>query len=229
MAPVDLIAVLYVGRFAFLIKPQIRSWKTVPALVLGSTLFLYGGALSAFSVFERKNVVHANVRLAGVIAAQSQSDPSHVTRLFFPFSAVYPITEFAAYLVYKGVPVEGGPDNIPGSKSVAIVTKTSTVDQRCVDYRDFICHAANVPAPGDLVIELPDDPESRADINPYRKGGESLLTYTPHPSMPRRIYSLFSCLHLISGSVPVRGTARSMVGRLSYQVEIAGQFRAVPT
>ena len=48
-----------------------------------------------------------------------------------------------------------------------------------MDYNTIIrCLAADRPAPGDLVIVLPDDGASRAQASPYRARGE-LFSYRP--------------------------------------------------
>ncbi len=200
LAPVDLIAVLYLGRFVVLSWANRRLWNRAATLVLVSAVVFQSVSLPAFRLFERENVIHAKTELATAIRARSKSVPNHVQRLFFPFSGVYPITEFASYLVYRGVPVEGEEDNAGSAAPdrVVIESKTFTEDKLCVYYRKFVCHAGSGPQPGDLVIELPDDLESRGQINSYETVGELLLSYQPRPHIPQWIYPLLDHLRVAS-------------------------------
>ena len=54
LAPVDLIAVLYVGRFAALSWTRMRSWAKIAASVLAFTLLLQYVVVSAFALFQQK-------------------------------------------------------------------------------------------------------------------------------------------------------------------------------
>jgi len=202
LAPVDFIAVLYVGRFAILSWGKMRLWSKAATLVLAVVVLLQGISLSALSVFERKNVIHAKAELADVIAALPQSGASHVQRLFFPFSTVYSVTEFASYLTYRGISVEGYGTTAESAapNGVVIVSRAVTKDGPCLgckNYKTFICHAGSDPDPGDLVIELPDDPEPPVEINPYRKGGEPLFSYEPRPHISQWMYPLLSRLRVV--------------------------------
>jgi hypothetical protein len=200
LAPVDFIAVLYVGRFVVLSWNQMRSWSRIATFVLVFAVLVQSVSLSAFYLYERENIIHAKAQLADAIAAQSQSDTSHYQRLFFPFSNIYPVTEFASYLTYRGIRVEGEETTVSSGapNGVVIVSKAFTKDGRCVDYQKFVCHAGTSPNPGDLVIELPDDLESLTEINPYRAGGELLFAYEPRPRIPQLMYPLFSRLRVAS-------------------------------
>jgi hypothetical protein len=185
-APIDVIAVMYLGRLAVLSWEKLHFWSKSAALATGVAVVLQCVSVSAFYVYERENVIHAKSELASTIVTESRSDAGHVQRLFFPFSTVYPMTEFASYLVYRGVRLEGydtSPAAAP-SAEVVIVSKNFVKDGPCVDYRDFVCHAAREPAPGDLVIELPDDLESENDIGPYRAHGILSFSYEPRPRLP---------------------------------------------
>jgi hypothetical protein len=129
--------------------------------------------LTAFGLFAQKSVVYAKGEIAQVIQARYQN--AGVRRLFFPFARPYWIMEFASYLDYQGIPVEGLTDAADG---VSVVSGAMTKDGPCVNYRDLICHAAAKPSAGDLVIVLPDDNQSLADLTPYL-AGEPLFSYEP--------------------------------------------------
>ena len=199
LAPVDLIAVLYVGRLVVL------SWKTmhplgkVAAMLLASIILFQDVVVSAFVVFERKNVIHAKVELASVVETQYRSGAEHDLRLFFPFADLYTIADFAGYLVYRGVPVEGMEgrmDEASGPNSVILATGAVARDGPCLDWTMVRCRAVKGgPAPGDLVIMLPDDEASLAKASVYREPQDLLFSYEPRPPIPDWLHSLFASFH----------------------------------
>lgn len=196
LAPVDFIAVLYIGRLVVLSWGGMLLWRKWAISATVSAVLLQSVSLSAFYVYERENMIHAKAQLADAILARSSTHRSDVQRLFFPFSSTYLITEFASYLVYRGLRLEGyetTTESLATSRFV-IVSGTFTKDGNCVEYRDFICHAGSKPDPGDLVIELPDDLQSLAEMNPYRTEGEPLFTYEPRPRLQRWMYRLLDRL-----------------------------------
>ena len=100
--------------------------------------------------------------------------------------------EFAAYLSYHGIPLEGV-DGADGGRSDDVVLAGRAVagDGRCVGYQTIQCHAAIRPAPGELVIVLPDDPASSAQASLYRARGE-LFYYEPRPAIPVWLLALIT-------------------------------------
>jgi hypothetical protein len=200
LAPVDLIAVLYVGRFAVLSWKKMRSWGKIAALLLAFTVLLQDVSVSAYAVFERKNVIHAKAEIASVVETRYRSDAGNVLRLFFPFANLYTIMEFASYLDYRGVPVEGAVDEAAGLNNVVLATREIAEDGACVEWITIRCQAASGPAPGDLVIVLPDDKVSLAEASLYRERGKGdlLFSYEPRPPIPHWLHLLFDNLHIAS-------------------------------
>ena len=200
LAPIDLIAVLYVGRFAVLSWKQRRlPSKVLIMMILGAVLF-QEVALSAFRVYERKNSIHAKAEIAGVVKSECRrSGSGNVRRIFFPFANPYSVMEFASYLSYKGVAVEGVSVKSTELSTAVMASKAVTKDGPCVDYiRRVICHAASVPEPGDLVIVLPDDDASLAEAAPYRDRGELLFSYEPYPRIPHLLHPFVKHLDIAS-------------------------------
>jgi hypothetical protein len=117
-------------------------------------------------------------------------------RLFFPSADLYAITVFAEYLYYRGVPVEGAMDEASGPNSVILATRAVVKDGPCLTWSAFRCHAVKgSPAPGDLVIILPDDEASLAKAYVYREPEGLLFSYEPRPPIPHWLHSLFASLH----------------------------------
>jgi hypothetical protein len=194
LAPVDLIGVLYVGRFAVLSLESTRSWSKSVVLSLMFIVVSQNMVFSAAKLYERKNAIHGKVEIARVVEEQYRIRAGHPLRLFFPFAAPYWIMEFAAYLSYHGIPVEGGGGGDAGRPDdVVLAGRAVAGDGRCVEWSMIQCHAATRPAPGDLVIVLPNDPASSAQALLYRARGE-LFYYEPRPAIPVWLLALITDL-----------------------------------
>jgi hypothetical protein len=199
LAPVDLIAVLYVGRFAILLPKETRLWSKVTVLLLTFAVLVQNVFFSAFSVFERKNGIYAKVEIARVVEAQSRGRAGNAVRLFFPFAKPYVIMEFASYLSYRGIAVEGSEEDGSGRNPVVLAAAAVAKDGPCIGYRSFYCHAVSGPASGDLVIVLPDDEASLAQASVYRAWRELLFFYKPHPPIPQWLDFVIASLHVAAG------------------------------
>jgi hypothetical protein len=194
LAPVDLIAVLYLGRLTLRAWEPMRLRTKAAALVLVVVVLVQYFSFSALRLFERKNVIHAKAELASVVKTQYRSDTLNPRRLFFPFATPFVIMEFGSYLHYRGVPVEGAPDESAGVRKVQMVSKVIANDGPCMDYRSLICHAGSQPDPGDLVIVLPDDNAPSARTTPYLDGGSLLFSYEPYPPIPHWLFPVIGRL-----------------------------------
>jgi hypothetical protein len=194
LAPVDLIAVLYVGRFVVLSWKRMHSPGKMAAMLLAFIILVEDVLVSAFVVFERKKVIHAKAELASIVKTQYWSGAGHDLRLFFPFAALFAVVDFANYLVYhRGVPVERM-DGASGPNGVILATRAVAKDGPCG--MSFWCRAVKAgPAPGDLVIMLPDDEASLAKASVYREPQDLLFSYEPRPPIPDWLQSLFASLH----------------------------------
>ena len=195
LAPVDLIAVLYVGRFVILSWPKMHRWGAVAALVLAFTALLQGVVYSALAVFERKNYIHAKSEIATVIKDRYMSGLPSPLKLYFPFAGPYEIMQFGSYLNYRGVPVEGATEEAAAARSIVLATPAVTNNGPCLNWEPVVCHAASSPAPGDLLVVLPNDGASAEEASIYRKSGE-LLLYEPFPCISQRWYFILKILAL---------------------------------
>ena len=146
LAPADLIAVLYLGRLAILSMENMGFGTRLCVLALLSLVLLQDLSLSAFRMYERKNVIHAKAEMGRVIEARYESDPQSVRRLFFPFANPFHILEFASYLNYLGVPVETIPAGSAATVRVKMVGQAIKKDGPC-GYRTFACHPGSRPIP----------------------------------------------------------------------------------
>jgi hypothetical protein len=196
MAPVDFIAMLYLGRLLVLSLAKLSSWGKMAAMLMTLVVLAQGVLVSAYTVFERKNIIRGKVEIASLVQGQFQRSSGNVLRLFFPFANPYVIMEFASYLSYRGVSIEGATDGARGPNNVVLAASTATEDGLCVAWLKIRCHVVKGPSPGDLVIVLPDDEPSLAKAWEYRNGGELLLLYEPYPRLSQWLSSLFDQLHI---------------------------------
>jgi hypothetical protein len=197
LAPVDLIAVLYLGRVAATVWRQHGLKTKVFIAALICAVVVQEVSFSCFRMIERENVVRAKAQVAQTVEALYQG-MSGAKRLFFPFSTPYRMMEFGAYLNYKGVPVEGAQDEPNRLTGVILAGGSVVKDGRCVVYRSVLCQAASAPSPGDLVIVLPDDDASYAKVRQFRQEGETLLYYQPLPRLPSLLALFMRQLHVAS-------------------------------
>lgn len=102
------------------------------------------------------------------------------------------ILEFGDYLDYRGVPVEGAADE-GSSRGKVLLAEARHIraknsprgtfeDGPCVEWQRIWCRVVSEPAPGELVVVLPDDRASLAEAAVYREGGKLLfLLSLVHP------------------------------------------------
>jgi len=185
LAPMDVIAVLYLGRIAVLSWGKMQPGIRVAALLLLFAILFQNVSLSVFREFERKNFIRANAAIAGVVQAQCQARAGNALRLFFPFSSRNLTMEFGAYLSYRGLRVEGAGDESAATNKVVLVSRAMTKDGLLQDDTSIVGHAGRMPEPGDPSQALPADAVSLAETTPFRDRGDLLLSYEPRPRLPR--------------------------------------------
>jgi hypothetical protein len=198
LAPADIIAILYLGHLTLLSMKNVGRVTKLCAMTLLTLVVLQDFSLSAFRMYERKNVIHSKVELGQAIKALYESNPQDVKRLFFPFAKPFHVMEFVSYLNYIGIPVEAVPPGSVASSSVVIVGTAFQTVGPC-GYRTFVCHPGNRPALGDLVVVLPDDFTTSEDLNWYRRESTGqIFLYHPSPSIPRWLLPYVNSLHVVS-------------------------------
>jgi hypothetical protein len=195
LAPVDLIAVLYVGRLVVLSWKKLPSWAKIAAMPLALLVLLQNLGVSALAVFDRKNVIHGKAEIASVVKTQYRSGAENHLRLLFPFADPGVIMEFGAYLDYRGIPVERAVREDGEMNGVASGNGAVAEDGPCVEWMTIKFHRVYGPDPGDLVIVLPDDGGSAEEASVYRDRGELLILYEPAPSVPHWLHSFSTVFH----------------------------------
>jgi|ERR1700733_3658662 len=195
LAPVDFIAVLYIGRLAILSVPGMGLSIRLGALALLFLVCVQDFSLSAFRMYERKNIVRGKAEVGRAIKDRYENDPQSVKRLFFPTATPFSILEFASYLQYIGVPIEQRANNTGAADGVLLVGRSIQSDGPC-GYRAYLCHPGSIPNSGDLVVVLPDDITSVEETNSYRKESSVFLfSYDPRPSISQSMRPIVNRLH----------------------------------
>jgi hypothetical protein len=199
-AAVDLIAVLYLGRFAILGWEQRKLAGRLSLAFCACAVLLTNVLACAYHLYERKNLIHGRALIAHIIQERHVHSPEVQQRLFFPFTmTTLNLISFASYLTYLGVPVEGSSDEPVGHGGVVMVVKgTQRSDGRCGDYTGYVCQAGTEPKQNDLLIVLPDDYVMSSDWTRYAKHGETLFSYKPYPQIPSWLYVYFRRFHVTS-------------------------------
>jgi hypothetical protein len=198
-APADLIAVFYVGRLTVVAWQHLHITAKSFAVALLTLVLMQDLSLSAFRMYEMKNVIHAKSEMGSMIEGRYQSAPQSVRRIYFPFTQPVHMMELGAYLNYHGVPMQHTDVEMSYSGAVMMIGKAVKKDGPCVSGKPLICHAGSVPEPGDLVVVLPDDFAQSDDLNLYRQPGtEPLLSYAPYPSIPDSLKPFVYPLRVIS-------------------------------
>ena len=197
LAPVNLIAVLYIGRFIGLGWTQTDSWQRIAIGALCTIVLLQSISLSAICLFQRKTLLQAKAAIAEILVERYRAGKVHT--LFFPFTEPYVLNEFAAYLSYRGIPVEEATAKFPGpNRGVLLFARSIEQDGRCAEYLNFRCHAGRQPETGDLVVVLPDDNASLADVLPYRSADEIVFSYQPRREIPHALGLIDRRIHIAS-------------------------------
>jgi len=198
LAPVDLIATLYIGRLTFRSLREFTTRAKLAATVVLLFVLAQELSFSAFRIYERKNVIRAKAELGHAINHVYVQDPQSVKRLFFPFAEPFSILEFASYLQYLGVPIQQRLNNGEIAGGVILTGESIQADGPC-GYRSFVCHPGKTPSPGDLVIVFPDDIPVVNSSGLFRDiSAKPLFSYSPSPRIPEWMLPLVGRLHFVS-------------------------------
>jgi hypothetical protein len=137
-----------------------RPLSKTAVLVLACVVLVQNVSESAWSLFERKNIIHAKAEIAQLVRSRYQSYGGNSFRLFFPFATKYVADQFASYLNYRGIPAEGIHYSFSDPvkpNSLVLATRDDAGDQASVRWTSLTGDAISGPRSGDLLIVLPDD------------------------------------------------------------------------
>jgi hypothetical protein len=176
LAPVDLVAVLYLGRIVAQKRPMSLATSLLVAVVTAQNLMG-----SVYHTVERKNIMQAKAQAAYFIRDFARSSPRGPVHLFFPHATSYQVMEFGAFLSHIGVEiVEDGGLEGSGAAAAVLESPREFPTGTCVDYRDQIaCRQVSRPTPGTLVVHLPDDAPPPGVIARAADPSDVMFSYQP--------------------------------------------------
>jgi hypothetical protein len=176
LAPVDLVAVLYLGRLLARAAPP--SLVPVAVAVLLTLQNLMG---SAYHLIERKNIMQAKEGMARRIVELALANGEEPLALFFPHARGYHIMGFGAFLSHLGLEIEGARSTRgAGAPSVVLGSPREFPRGLCDEHRYQIpCVQQGGPPPGALVVHLPDDAPEPGTVEGSVETSRVVFTYRP--------------------------------------------------
>ena len=132
--------------------------------------------------------------------------------LFFPITESlrmggWRMAELAAFMAYKGVPIEGhqSPDFPPGGGRFVFYSPLLFAGDRCVYvyYKPTVCRHAYSPPPGAIIVMLPDDAAGAVAATALQ--AKPMFTYRPFAvsETTRPVFSLLSGASILFWNKPL--------------------------
>lgn len=211
MAPVDFVAILYLGQ---LIYPWFHDKKIVLYTIATLIICLIAGqnaVYSSFHIIERKNLIQSKVQLTRFLKDYAEQSNTHHVTLFFPYTnSDFRLMLLSTFLEYKGWRL--AKDEPPESTGEVTITVKSPRYYRnyrnnyCVDWGwnhkgappYGKCFYAKVPRSGDLIVVLGDDQVSTKELIQLKQESTLLFHYQPYLPIPPKILPIFSKFPAIS-------------------------------
>ncbi len=205
LAPVDLVAFLYLGRLAFTwlaAAPRPRVALLAAALIC---LLGHDAAYSWFRIIERKSLIIASRRLADFLGNYLSSARASSVDLYFPYASGHELETLSAYLKYRGIPLEE-PGFLTRSRRPQFVIQGpgEFIANKCMEYSAYTCIHADRPSPGALLILTPDDNVRTSDVDALASSSVLLFRLKP-PEYCRSKSSWLRFFYVISPEFAATG------------------------
>ncbi len=207
IAPVDFIAVIYLAlvSLAWLRQPSTLR-VAILAVTFGAIMF-HNALYSSFQVVDRKSVMAGKAQFVDFLRKYLPTAKGDTVELFFPYAYGYDVMGLSAYLRNKGFQLDGpfaysqaSGEERQGPRLI-IEGRDDFADNKCVPYRDYACHHAESARPGALIVVLPDDNASMADVEHIGENATLMLDWKG-PVFCTRENSWFRLLHAVSIRYP---------------------------
>lgn len=207
MAPVDFVAVFCLTRLSVVWLRHASIARLCIVAVVFLSIVAHDALYSTFQVVERKSVITAKGQFANFLGGYLQRTKGNTLELFFPYAFGYDLMELSSYLRYRGFHLEGpfaAPQTIGGGlgETRLVIEGREDFDEgKCIAGRNYVCHHTEEARPGALVVVLPDDNASLADLKHIGEDASLLLVWKA-PNFCTRRDSWFRLLHAISRTYP---------------------------
>ncbi len=180
LAPVDLIAILYVGRLAasWANGPPFH-WRAAAVVGLSVCLFVHEASFSALRIIERKVEILQVSELAKFLKNYKADPGERRVELFFPFADGFRLVVTSSYLRYKGLLLAGQSDGSNVESPEFVVAGQGDYESgRCHPGMPYACKHVNELGEGGLLVVLPSDWFEKRDLEGVEKGAVALLSLT---------------------------------------------------
>ncbi|NEP19651.1 MAG: hypothetical protein F6J97_22635 [Leptolyngbya sp. SIO4C1] len=185
MAPANFLACLYLGyllsRFLADRSTGRRSLKLAAAAIAVAMLLHQALGQSAGYLLERKNMIAGKAALYSFLENRYAHQGSAPETLFFQHpSSGFRLMEFSSFLEYKGLNIlDDDRQQIPET-AFLVTSKTQFEADLCVPYgRPYKCFYSQQPDSGDLIVILPEDPISKAELETVAAASRLVFRYQP--------------------------------------------------
>jgi hypothetical protein len=196
LAPVNFIGLLYLARVLLVWLSKPTKVRVAVVAIVFSCVLLHDVTYSSFRMVERKTLITTKSEFASFLKRYLPTANSNVVELYFPYSGGFHLMELASYLSYKGFQLDGQSSSVPGAGPRLVMEgRENFANDRCVAYRDYVCMHADTPGADALIVVLPDDIASMADVEKIGKDSTLLLSLKP-PGICTKKW--FRSLHAIS-------------------------------
>ncbi len=182
LAPVDLIAVLYLGRLAALWVPPRFSWRTAIVGMAYVCLVAHNAASSTLKILERKERILSESELAGFLKNYNAQSGRERIEVFFPKTNGFRLAEISSYLLYKGIRLARREGMLDGASPEFVVAGTGNYPSGiCHDDKPYLCKHENEPEEGGLIVLLPGDVVRKSDLEQTAKDTVPLVSVASWP------------------------------------------------
>ena len=197
LAPVDLIAGLYLGRLAALWVPQRFSWRMAIVGTAYVCLVVHTAALSTLRILDRKERILRESELASFLKNYKADRGRERVEVFFPKTDGFRMAEISSYLLYKGIRLAGQRVIWAGASTEFVVAGPGNYPSGiCHDDKPYRCKHENEPEEGGLIVLLPSDVVRKSDLEQAAKDTTPLVSVEswPEDSLTGRGLRLLSVL-----------------------------------
>jgi hypothetical protein len=184
LAPVDVVAVLYLARLGY--DTLRRPLAIVAALLFLALALQRSIADAAFFVLSRKEHVQGRVSLELALREHARAQNRSTVTLFLPQTGGFNALEFAAFLRLKGWRPEHEPARESPAPAFIMKSAHRYPDDICYPSQVYRCSFAPSPQTGDLVVLFPGRLVTEQEIAELRAGAKEVFHYQPQPTFVER-------------------------------------------
>jgi len=199
LAPVDLIAILYVGRLAASWAYLPFRWRVAAVGAVSVCLLVHEASFSALRIIERKVEILQVSELAKFLKNYKADPGEQRIELFFPFTDGFRLAGISSYLRYKGLRLAGQSNySSVESPEFVIAGRGNYESGRCYPAMKYACKHVDEPGKGGLLVVLPKDLFRKGDLEQAGRDAVPLLYLTswPEDSSIGRVLRLMQSLSL---------------------------------